>query len=168
MKKIIIIGIVVITIAAALIISSNSQENKINSPAIQAQTSPTETITDAKASFVIFTNGTLRIFSDPRYHNLSTDIYLQSDNPNIVHVKKAEVTWDDFFKTLPMKLSYDCITTGTGQTFCSNANQKLKFYINGKLEPNALDMVIKNGDQLLVSYGNENEEEININFNKSL
>ena len=125
------------------------------------QPSPANIETDIKSSFLIYTNGTLRIFSDPRYHNLSADIYLQSDNPNIIHVKKAGTTWDDFFKTLPMKLSNDCLTTGTGQTFCSNTNQQLKFYINEILAPNALDMVINDGDRLLVSFGDENEEEIN-------
>src|SRR3990167_3093923 len=51
---------------------------------------------DTRASFTIFTNGTLRIFTDPRYHDLSSDVYIESPNSNIVNVKKARITWDDF------------------------------------------------------------------------
>lgn len=87
-------------------------------------------------------------------------MYIQHDNPNIVHIKKIGTTWSDFFKTLPMKLSYDCLTTGTGQTFCSTNNQQLKFYVNGELKPFALDQSIKDGDRLLVSYGSEKDKEI--------
>jgi hypothetical protein len=35
-----------------------------------------------------------------------------------VHVRKAGVIWSDFFKTLPMELTKDCLITGTKQTFC--------------------------------------------------
>jgi len=111
-----------------------------------------------RAAFTIFTNGTLRIFTDSRYHNLSTDVYLQADNPNIVHIKKTGITWDLFFKTLPMQVSKECLITGTKQTFCTNENGKLYFYINGNKDNDALLREIKNGDKLLISYGNENEE----------
>lgn len=117
--------------------------------------SPTPTPFDARASFVIYTNGTLRIFTDPRYHNLSEDVYLEADDPGIVHVKKPDITWADFFETLPMKLTAECLATGTGQRFCTDENRKLKFYLNGELRPDALDETIQDGDELLVSFGEE-------------
>lgn len=94
------------------------------------------------------------------YHNLSPDVYIESSNPNIVQVKKVDITWNDFFKTLPMSLSRDCLTTGTGQTFCTEGTQTLKFYLNGQLDADALDKKISAGDQLLVSYGDEGDLEI--------
>lgn len=118
-----------------------------------------ETI-DTEAAFAIFTNGTFRIFTASMYHNLSPDVYIESPNPNIVQVKKADITWNDFFKTLPMSLSRDCLTTGTGQTFCTEGTQTLKFYLNGQLDADALDKKISAGDQLLVSYGDEGDLEI--------
>lgn len=110
------------------------------------------------ASFAIFTNGIFRVFSAPMYHNRSKDVFIQADNPNIAHVKKAEITWNDFFKTLPIKLTKQCLTTGTKQTFCTNANDTLRFYLNGKRDQSALDKQIENGDKLLVSYGNKSED----------
>jgi hypothetical protein len=108
-----------------------------------------------QAGFAIFTNGTFRIFTDPKYHHQSEDVFIQPDNVNVVHIKKTGVTWHDFFKTLPMQLTKDCLTTGTGQVFCTNNQYSLKFFINGVSTPDALDREIINGDRLLVSYGNE-------------
>lgn len=109
---------------------------------------------DKQASFAIFTNGTFREFSAPMYHNLSDDAFIENKNPNIIQVKK-EVTWDAFFKTLPFKLTKDCLTTGTGQTFCTGKDGSLKFYLNGQLDNEALSKTINQGDKLLVSFGNE-------------
>ncbi len=159
MKKIAALGIIVGVLTIVLVINSTSQNN-IDPANSSLQTSPTTTISDVKASFVIFTNGTLRIFSDPKYHNLSPEVYIQRDNPSIIYVKKPGITWGNFFNSLPMKLSQDCLITGTGQTFCSNESQKLKFYVNGQLKPNALEQSIKDGDQLLVSFGDEKDAEI--------
>jgi len=116
------------------------------------QTTPSSQPEEVTASFEIQTLGTKRIFTSSMYHNQSDNVYISADNPNQVHVKKTGVTWADFFATLPMKLTHDCLTTGTGQTFCTNASYELKFFINDKEEPNALDQVIKDEDRLFVSY----------------
>lgn len=119
---------------------------------------PEETIYSAR--FAIFTNGTFRVFTDARYHNLSKDVFIENQNPNIIQVKKSGLTWDDFFKTLPMKLTSECLTTGTGQVFCTNNSNSLKFYINGIEDKYALDKGINKGDKLLVSYGKNDETTI--------
>lgn len=104
------------------------------------------------ASFEIYTNGTKRIFTAPMYHNLSQDVYINAGNPGLVYVKKVGITWNNFFKTLPMQLSKDCLVTGTKETFCSGDNGSLHFFINGQENPDALDREIKNEDYLLVKY----------------
>jgi len=87
------------------------------------------------------------------YHNLSQDVYITSDNPSIIHVKKAGITWADFFATLPMKLSKDCLVTGTKQTFCTGQEGSLRFYINDIENPEALDEIINEDNFLKVTYG---------------
>ena len=111
-----------------------------------------------QASFAIFTNGTFRVFTNSMYHNLSDDVFIQSINPSIIQIKKEGITWDDFFKTLPFKLDPDCLTTGTGQTFCTGQAGKLKFYLNGLEDKDALDKIINQGDKLLVSFGKKEAE----------
>lgn len=138
----------------------------IQNPKIETKTMPSKNLTnnssivDYSASFAIFTNGTFRIFTAPMYHNLSSDVYIRADNPNRVFVKKSNTSWNDFFKTLPFKLTKECLTTGTKQTFCTDINGRLRFYINGKEDIDALDKYIENGDKLLVTYGSEGEVQI--------
>jgi hypothetical protein len=108
---------------------------------------------DFTATFEIITNGTRRIFTSAMYQNQSTDVFIQNPDPSIVYVKKAGITWADFFETLPFSVNKTCLVTGTKQTFCSNEDKQLRFYINGLEEPNALDLKIQPGDALRITYG---------------
>lgn len=104
------------------------------------------------ANFEIYTNGTKRIFTDGKYHNLSPDVFIEASAPNIVQVRKPGVTWTNFFETLPMSLTKDCLVTGTKQTFCTDATGELKFYLNDNEDKDALDRQINESDRLLVKY----------------
>ena len=161
--KLIFLTAVTVIVFAGLLIIKNKNQSKTTVPATQTkepQVASSPTIVDMSAVFAIYTKGTFRIFTDSKYHNLSDDVFIESANPNIVHVKKRGVTWGDFFKTLPMKLSADCLTTGTGQTFCSNEAQTLKFYVNGERAENFLDAQINQNDRALITYGAEGDSEI--------
>lgn len=130
------------------------------------QTIGSDNKVDKQASFAIFTNGTFRVFTASMYHNLSQDVFIEGSNPNIVKIKKEGITWNDFFQTLPFKIAKDCLTTGTGQTFCTGQNGTLKFYLNGRLEQEALDKKIEQGDKLLISFGNEADSQIQTQIEK--
>src|SRR5690606_40932916 len=47
---------------------------------------------DYKASFAIYTNGTFRIFKSSMYHNLDGGVFITSESPNTIHVKKQGTT----------------------------------------------------------------------------
>ena len=132
-------------------------ESVITTSAAASKSSKT---TDYTASFVIFTHNSFRYFSDPQYHNRSEKVYIQADNPNIIRVKKAGITWGDFFKTLPMRLTKNCLTAVTGQNYCTGQGGELKFYLNGEKVPDIFSEEIKKGDKLLVSYGFETDDQI--------
>lgn len=108
--------------------------------------------TDFKARFEIYTNGTKRIFTDAKYHRQSADVYIENPDPHVVHVKKATITWNDFFTTLPFSLKKDCLVTGTKQTFCNTDTKRLYFYLNNEENPDVLDKVIAPNDELRVEY----------------
>ncbi len=93
-----------------------------------------------------------RSFTNPKYHNQSPDVYISSDDPTKVHVTKAGTTWDDFFKTLPMKLTKDCLITGDGETLCDGKDGTLKFYLNGVEDKDLLEREIKEGDRALIKF----------------
>ena len=111
-----------------------------------------QNISGFSATFEITTNGTKRNFNNAMYFNLSNDVYINSLEPNKVHVKKPGTTWTEFFNTLPFKITKECLTTGTGQTFCTSDTQTLKFILNGVETPNVLDFEIGEGDKLEIIF----------------
>lgn len=140
--------------------ATDTGNQNVSAPSVTANYTPTSAIpTTIKAGFAIYTNGVFRIFTAPMYHNLSPDVYIESANPNIVVVKQENTTWYDFFSTLPFSLDDKCLTTGTGEQFCSGNGGTLRFYINGTERKDALNSIIKNGDRLLVTFGSEAESE---------
>ncbi len=160
------IGILLIVLFFAGIISLtlSSRSNKKPDETL-INKSGARTQTEKRASFAIYTNGTLRIFTDSKYHNQSDEVFINPDLPNQVTVLKSGTTWRDFFTTLPMKLEEDCLTTGTGQTFCNNEKYSLQFYINGVKNQKALDEEIKDNDKLLITYESEDSLEIQKQIN---
>jgi hypothetical protein len=130
--------------------TSPSQQNAaLSSPQLST---PTSISTDFTARFEIYTNGTKRIFTEDKYHRQSDDIYIENPDPLVIHVKKSDLTWNDFFSTLPFSLQKACLVTGTKQSFCNTETKKLHFYINGQEDPDALDKVISPNDMLRVEY----------------
>lgn len=135
-------------------------------PTIIISSTPTPIVTqiedtvDFLASFAIFTNGTKRSFSAPMYHKLSPDAYIEADNPEIIRLKKTNITWGDFFNTLPMELRKDCLVTGTKETFCNGLTGSLKFYLNGIKEDSLLDRIIEDEDRALITFGLDNDLDI--------
>jgi len=159
----VLIGIALVGIFALTKTKSSPQTASTNPKT--PQSSPNLTA-DYTASFAIYTKGTFRVFTSPKYHGLSQDVFIQKDNPNVVHVKKPQITWGDFFKTLPMELTKDCLTTGTKETFCTGNNGALKFYINGQKMDNFLQETINPEDKALISFGNENDDQIKLQLEK--
>lgn len=120
--------------------SSSPQDEKINPPA------------GGQATFTIVTGTITRNFTNEKYHNQSLDVYIENPDPTKVHVTKKGITWDDFFKTLPMKLTKDCLITGDGETLCNGQNGTLKFYLNDTETPDLLDKEIQENDKTLIKF----------------
>lgn len=145
-----------IILSGSALFFAQTQSEKITtpsplpSPTPIANTQP-ETV-DINASFTIRTDSITRSFTATKYHNQSPDVFITADDPTKVHVKKAGITWDDFFKTLPMKLTKDCLTTGDGETFCDGADGSLKFFLNDLEDKDLLDKEIKDDDKTLIKF----------------
>ncbi len=142
--------LLVILAAAALGVVFFTTKTSKPQPIVELVSSPEPV--DYTAEFAIYTNGTFRVFTSSMYHNLSTDVFISADNPNLIQVKKADTTWQEFFNTLPFKLDKDCLVTGTGQTFCTGEAGELIFTLNGAKDKDALDKVIQEEDKLVVSF----------------
>ena len=155
--KVILLMVILGVLAVGGFLVFSSSNPKTEPIALPTSTVAISEAADIKVSFAIFTNGTFRAFSASMYHNRSADVFIDSSNPNIVNVKKTNIAWNDFFSTLPFKLTKECLTTGSRETFCTDSAKSLKFYLNGQLDTDALDRTIKEGDKLLVSFGAKND-----------
>ncbi len=150
-KKIVIILVILVIIASLFLLQKPKEKSEIEMPKTEKLN---QEFKPFNASFEIITNGTKRIFTDSKYHNRNPFVYIEKGNPNVIIVKKEDTKWSEFFDSLPspMKLTKECLTTGTGQKFCTNKDRKLYFFLNGSEKPNVLDLFIKNEDYLLIEY----------------
>ena len=65
-----------------------------------------------------------------------------------------------FFESVGMRFDSNCIALENKEKFCNENNKKLKFFVNGK-ESNEFDNYVFNDlDKVLISYGDESEEEL--------
>ncbi len=167
MNKTIIYGIVIFVFIAILSGISYNGTVATRTPGISPNGASTVAqMVDYRAGFAIFTHGTFRIFTAAMYHDRSKEVFITAENPNIVHVKKRGATWNDFFKTLPMVLTNDCLVTGTKETFCTGERETLSFYLNGEEADDFLNTEIHDGDRALVSFGASTSGRIKSEFDQ--
>ena len=149
MKAVYIFVIFAVLFVGFLLLSRSQTQNNTPQNLPTPSPAPSFEIVNIKAFFTIITGNITRNFSATKYHNLSPDVYIKASNPSIVYVTKAGVTWDDFFKTLPMKLTKDCLITGDGETFCDG---NLKFFLNDIEDKGLLEKEIKEADKALIKF----------------
>jgi hypothetical protein len=106
------------------------------------------------AKFEITTLGTKRVFSDSKYHNRSSKVYITATDPSVITISEPHITWQQFFDTMPspMKVEPNCLYTGTSQKFCTNQTHELKFILNGEASTDALTQEISPDDFLVINY----------------
>jgi hypothetical protein len=63
------------------------------------------------------------------------------------------------FKSLGGDINNNCLFLEE-QSYCNEAEKKLRFYVNGQSNNEFDNYVIKNLDKYLISYGSETQEEI--------
>ncbi len=130
------------------------------------------------ADWKVYINSKVLDFSDKAHMErmknnqpVSSFIHVDSGSPapektgDILHMHAKGVPLWIFFESAGMEFSKDCITLENKEKFCSEGNKKLKFFVNGKESNEFENYVFKDLDKLLVSYGDENEEEINKQLN---
>ena len=173
MKKVIPFVILIFVVIGGILIWQANQKDKTESkPLTQEQRMESASNigeVHLHASFLIFTNGTKRVFTDTKYHQRDTRAHLHTSTPSVIHVNLLPVTWQEFFDSLPspMKVETNCFTTGTNQKFCTEGNTTLKFFLNGQLlDPTILASTINDGDMFLISFGAENENQLQNQLNQ--
>ena len=151
-----VVGVIVISLA--VIVGACGKKSTTRAPInadvrTATQSALVESDVDYTAEFEVVTQGIKRNFSRGMYQNRSSEVFVESTNSALVRVRKEGVTWGYFFDTLPMSVTKTCLITGTKQEYCSNSEEKLRFFINEVEDPDALDKVIRENDRLKISFG---------------
>ena len=100
-------------------------------------------------------------YASPAYQLKSPYIHFEKDNGETVHMHAANVTLGFLFDSIHIGFTDKCFIFPDKRPFCSDDKYTLKFYINHHQVPSIRDYVFKQGDRILISYGNENETQIN-------
>lgn len=117
------------------------------------------------ADFKVYLNGDVYDFSQDKYmstpeHKLSNFTHLHDGEGEIIHKHMSTITLGDFFESLGMKFTAECFNLEEGVSYCNNSENTLKFFVNGKENRKFDDYELSDLDQILITYGSENDEEI--------
>jgi hypothetical protein len=102
-------------------------------------------------------------FSLPAYQVKSPYIHFEGEDGNTVHRHASNVKLGFLFDSLKVGLTDDCFIfpdKTPEHTFCTNQDYSLKFYVNHQKVNSITNYVLKDDDRILISYGNENQTQI--------
>jgi hypothetical protein len=156
MLIIIPIAIAVIAIAVVSAIMYSTQQHSNNNGNYGAVGSAHE-----HAAFAIKINGKQIDFSQPKYQLQSRLIHVEGGDGTTLHRHATGVPFQEFLKSVNMNIMNGCFTSDDGKQYCTNGENRLRFFINGNETNSVNNYVINPNDRILVIYGNENADQIN-------
>ncbi len=74
----------------------------------------------------------------------------------MIHLHAEGINLKVFFESLGFTLTNDCITTDTGDEFCSDDNNVFTLYINGQAHEDIVNYVVSDTDQIMLYFGEAN------------
>lgn len=118
--------------------------------------------THIHADFAIYINGEQITPLPEKYFVRSPYVHVEHGigAGYVIHVHATNVNIGYFFKTIDWDFDKHCLKLDDGRKFCNDGNKTLKFYVNGEKNEEYEKYIIKNLDRILISYGDESEEEI--------
>ena len=116
------------------------------------------------ADFALYIRGERFDFSDERFFSttdeeLSENVHLHEPFL-VVHVHREGTTWREFFHSLGLELTDQCLTTPEGDTYCTSETERLSFIVNGVRVDGLAFQDITDIDRALISFGDESDEEL--------
>ena len=99
-------------------------------------------------------------FASTAFQIKSSWIHFEAQDGNTIHRHSSGVTLGFLFETLGIQLTDECFIFPDGREFCTNEDYSIKFYINHNTVQGIQNYVLSEGDRILISYGNEDEAQI--------
>lgn len=122
------------------------------------------------ADITVFINGRQYDFAKPEYYMKSSLLHVDNnqnvkDAGSVLHMHATGVPLGWFFESLGMNLAKDSFTLIGGEVLKNGNGNTLKFYLNGKKVDELENYVFQPLDKLLISYGSENDQDIETQIN---
>ncbi len=99
-------------------------------------------------------------FSTPNYQIKTSWIHFEDQDGKTIHRHSTDVELEYLFNSLSIGLSDKCFIFPDGRQFCTNTDYSLKYFINHDEVDDIRKYVIEEDDRILISYGNESQEDI--------
>lgn len=113
------------------------------------------------AAFKLFINKEEPVnFGQSQYQIKSPYIHFEDNNGAIIHRHATGVDLGFLFESIKMKFDSKCITLNNGTSYCNEGDKTLKFFVNGVTNDMYGKYVLKYGDKILITYGNETQKQI--------
>ena len=102
-------------------------------------------------------------FNEAPYQVKSPYIHFEGQDGDTIHRHASNVPLGFLFDSIKVGLTDDCFIfpdQKPNHTFCTNEDYSLKFYINHEKKNSIRNYVIHDDDRILITYGNENQTQI--------
>lgn len=116
------------------------------------------------ADVKVYINGQAIDFSQQKYQLKNSFLHFEDGIGDVIHTHATGLTVGHMLKSVGIDFNNNCIVVDK-QSYCNDENNNLKFYVNGQLNNEFDDKIIQNLDKFLISYGDENETEIQKQLN---
>ena len=116
------------------------------------------------ASVLVRIFGDILDFASPAYQIKSSWIHFEDTDGTTIHRHSSGVTLGFLFNSLGFTVNDECFVFPDGREFCNGQNEdySLKYYINHEPVSNIYDHVLEDDDRILISFGPETPEEIEV------
>jgi hypothetical protein len=113
------------------------------------------------ADFLMYINNERIRFTDQKYqstpeHAHHASLHFHDGNDEVIHRHADGVTLADFFQSIGMTITNECLTLDTGSTYCTNERETLLLMVNGEPMRDIERYIIGEEDQILLYYGDPN------------
>lgn len=97
-------------------------------------------------------------FQETKENPLNPYMHFHDGNGKVVHMHKKGVTLDEFFKSLKMSLTAKCYIDDAQKSYCADAQNNLKFIVNGNEKTDFEKYVPQDLDRITIAYGGQQQQ----------
>ena len=94
-------------------------------------------------------------FTQSSYQISSPYIHFEGKEGFTIHRHASDIELNELFNSIGIELNEKCFIFPDGESFCSNSDYSLNYFINNKQVNDIGKYVIKNNDRILISYGSD-------------